>query len=305
MQIKSGATDIRIGTCGYSYPGPPPKGWHGVFYPAEKRRGFDELSFYSDFFNTVEINSSFYRPPLPEMARAWSARTPEDFEFSVKVWQKFTHATRLGDLSMQNERWEAPTAADADMFKNAIAPLVDAGKLGSLLFQYPAGFYFTPANAERLAWTLKAFQGLPAVVELRHRSWSDKRDQTQRLLAEAGAVWAVIDEPKFESSVRQPFEPNGGVFYLRLHGRNRAQWWEHGESWERYDYLYGAEKMLALAKKIREISQNRTARKVVALFNNHARGQAVADGLTLKRALAMEISHSLPRSLVEAYPQLQ
>src|ERR1043166_1775820 len=97
-------SDIRIGTCGYSYPGAPPKGWDGVFYPAERRRGFDELSYYADFFDTVEINSSFYRPPAPAMARAWAAKTPDGFEFSVKAWQKFTHATRLGEPGAARER---------------------------------------------------------------------------------------------------------------------------------------------------------------------------------------------------------
>jgi uncharacterized protein YecE (DUF72 family) len=303
MQITPPIKDIRIGTCGYSYPGPPPKGWQGVFYPSEKRRGFDELAFYADFFSAVEINSSFYRPPAPGMARAWAAKTPPDFEFSVKAWQKFTHATKLGEETSIRERWEAPSAPDVDVFKSAIAPLAEAGKLGALLFQYPAGFYFTKTNAERLAWTLDAFRGFPAVVELRHRSWSDRRGDTESLLAGAGAVWAVIDEPKFESSVRQPFEPNGGMFYLRLHGRNSAQWWEHGESWQRYDYLYGAEKMQALAKRIEQIAERRTARKILAFFNNHARGRAVADGLMLKRALGLDVPE-LPRELTAAYPEL-
>ena len=305
MQITGHVRDIRIGTCGYSYPGPPPKGWDGVFYPAEKRRGFDELSFYADYFNTVEINSSFYRPPPPAVVRAWAAKTPADFEFSVKAWQKFTHATKLGGDTTPQTRWEAPTATDADVFKQSIAPLAEAGKFGALLFQYPASFYFTPSNAERLGWTLDAFRNFPAVVELRHGSWSERRKETESILADTGAIWAVIDEPKFQSSIRQRFEPNRGVFYLRLHGRNSAQWWEHGESWERYDYLYGAEKMQALAKKIRDISEKRTARKILIFFNNHARGQALADGLMLKRALGLEISHILPAELKAAYPQLE
>jgi uncharacterized protein YecE (DUF72 family) len=303
MQISGAMSDIRIGTCGYSYPGAPPKGWDGVFYPAERRRGFDELSYYADFFDTVEINSSFYRPPAPAMARAWAAKTPDGFEFSVKVWQKFTHATRLGEAAAARERWEAPTADDAELFKQALAPLAEAGKLGALLFQYPAGFYFTPANAERVAWTLAAFRDFEKVVELRHRSWSDRREATEKLLADGGAAWAVIDEPKFASSVRQPFAPDRGVFYLRLHGRNSAQWWEHGESWERYDYLYGAEKMQALAKKVKEIAGRTETRKIRVYLNNHARGRAVADGLILKRALGLEVPE-LPKELRAAFPEL-
>src|SRR5437773_11986026 len=81
---------IKIGTSGYSYPGPAPKGWAGTFYPVQGRR-FDALEYYSRFFDVVEINSSFYRPPAPAMAEAWVGKTPDDFEFAVKLWQKFTH----------------------------------------------------------------------------------------------------------------------------------------------------------------------------------------------------------------------
>jgi uncharacterized protein YecE (DUF72 family) len=298
--------NIRIGTCGYSYPGPAPKGWHGVFYPAGKPRGFDELACYSSFFDTVEINSSFYRPPLPGMAEAWTRKTPPDFEFAVKAWQKFTHPTKLGEgTSNRSENWEQPTAADVESFKTSIAALADAGKLGMLLFQYPAGFFLTPDNADRLRWTLQAFHDYPKAVELRHRSWSDRASEVKALLAESKATWAVIDEPKFESSVRQSLDANGNIFYLRLHGRNAEKWWRHREPWERYDYLYGAEEIRALANKIKTIAQSSPQAKIYAFFNNHARAQAVVDGLLLKRELGLELPAPLPQTLVEAYPQLK
>ena len=78
---------IRIGTAGWSYMSGHGK-WAGVFYP----RGTDDpLAFYARFFQTVEVNSTFYRPIEPEMARSWAAKTPADFRFSVKLFQKFTH----------------------------------------------------------------------------------------------------------------------------------------------------------------------------------------------------------------------
>src|ERR1043165_6813810 len=82
---------ILIGTAGYSYPGPPPKGWYGAFYPDQKHKGFDELKYYSSIFNTVKINSTFYRTASVAMTKNWAAKTPADFSFAIKFWQKFTH----------------------------------------------------------------------------------------------------------------------------------------------------------------------------------------------------------------------
>ena len=89
------AKDIKIGTSGYSYAGLPPKGWFGVFYPDKKHKGFDELKYYSQIFNTCEINNTFYRPPSPAITKAWSNKTPDDFSFSIKLWQKFTQPTKI------------------------------------------------------------------------------------------------------------------------------------------------------------------------------------------------------------------
>jgi hypothetical protein len=90
------ARDIKIGTSGYSNPGPPPKGWYGAFYPEKKTKGFDELKYYSKVFNTCEINSTFYRPPAPAITTAWATKTPDDFLFAIKLWQKFTHPMKIG-----------------------------------------------------------------------------------------------------------------------------------------------------------------------------------------------------------------
>ena len=143
---------IRIGTSGYSYPGASPKGWYGSFYPETKARGFDELEYYSSFFDTVEINSSFYRPPSAGTADGWVRRTPPRFEFAVKAWQKFTHAMKVGEgAAGAKENWQSATTDDADLFKGSIAPLADAGKLAALLFQLPPGFHVTAENSEKLS----------------------------------------------------------------------------------------------------------------------------------------------------------
>ena len=305
MEETEFTQSLKIGTSGYSYPGPPPKGWHGLFYPKTRGKRFDELEYYSSFFNTVEINTTFYRPPAPGMAEAWARKTPTDFEFAIKVWQKFTHPAQIGEEIGQAERkWEGPTDADVEFFKRSFGALSDAGKLGILLFQYPPGFHTTSENIERLCWTLKAFKEYPRAVELRHRSWSDRGKETKALLEREGATWVIIDEPKFASSVKQEFEPAGEIFYLRLHGRNREKWWSHKEAWERYDYFYGPEEIRFFSNKIREVAQKSPQTKIYVFFNNHAKGQAVADGLMLMHEMGQATSAAIPKALLGVYPQL-
>jgi len=299
------STRFHIGTCGYSYPGDPPNGWSGIFYPKGGKKRVDELEFYASFFNSVEINSTFYRPASAAMARAWISRTPVDFVFTVKVWQKFTHAAKLGDgASGTAEPWAPFDRADIEYFSAGIAPLVEAGRLGGLLFQYPAGFVRNPENAERLEAALAAFNFCPKVVELRHRSWSDRRAETDALLSRLRASWAFIDEPKFPMSVKQDLTATDELTYLRLHGRNAEKWWKHQDAWERYDYFYQAENIHRLTERLRQLAGKSPRSKFNVFFNNHARAQAVANGLMLQAVLTSGAQSRAPRSMIEAFPEL-
>ncbi len=297
---------LRIGTSGYSYPGPPPKGWFGVFYPETKRKRFDELEYYSQFFDTVEINTTFYRPPAPGMAKAWSTKTPESFEFAVKVWQKFTHARLIGEEVQQGkEWWEPPTQDDVDLFLTGIEPLADSGKLGVLLFQYPPGFHFTGDNVERLRWTLRAFKDYPKVVELRHRSWSDRSRETKEVLKEFRASWVLIDEPKFASSVKQEFVAVGEILYLRAHGRNEENWWSPPEAWMRYDYCYSIEEIQQFARELKGVIQERPdLNKAFVFFNNHARGQGAVNAIMLSHEMGIAIKGAPTETLLRTFPQI-
>ena len=294
---------IKIGTSGYSYPGPAPKGWAGTFYPVQGRR-FDALEYYSRFFDVVEINSSFYRPPAPAMAEAWVAKTPDDFEFAVKLWQKFTHPRKIGGDGAKTE-WEPVTKDDLDLFKTGLLPLAQSGKLGALLLQYPAGFYCTPENMEKLGETLRSFAEYPKVVEVRHKSWSDRIEETKALLQEHNASLALIDEPKFASSIRQRFEAVGDMLYFRAHGRNAQSWWQHQEGWERYDYLYSWQEIKRLGEKLKSVSEARpNLKKAVVFFNNHARAQAVANALMLAHEMGLPLKARPSESLVQQFPEL-
>ena len=288
---------LRIGTSGWNYP--TGKGsWNGIFYPLpeDRERGFDELRFYAERFNTVEVNSTFYGQPRANAALGWVKRTPADFEFTVKMYQKFTHP----EMSVE----PGPvTAADVDAFKGGIDPLAASGKLGPLLVQFPASFQRTQEAVDYLGWLLRAFAGYPLAVELRHRSWSDALAATEALLGEHRAAWVQIDEPKFPSSIRQDLTGSKADFYyLRLHGRNAKEWWDHAESEDRYNYFYSAEELAPIASKVR--TARATAKKAYLLLNNHFSAQSVANATMLKKMLDEPVTARMPAELVERFPDL-
>ncbi len=292
---------VRIGTSGWNYPSGRGT-WNGVFYPARRPRGFDELAYYAEHFDTVEVNSTFYRMPDAAQARSWHRRTPAPFLFAVKLFQKFTHP----DLYLAKTGaadWDL-SRGDVDRFRTGIAPLADAGKLAALLVQFPPSFHATDETREYLAWLLEAFGGYPTAVELRHRSWSDAGAATSALLDEGGAAWVLIDEPKFESSVRQSLDPAGRapLAYLRLHGRNAARWWEHDAAEDRYDYLYSPAELAPLAEPARRASA--AGRRVLIYFNNHFSAKAAANAAVLKHDLGQVVPGAYPAAMVDRYPDL-
>src|ERR671936_674785 len=160
--------DLRIGTSGWSYPAGRGT-WNGVFYPKPRPKGFDELSFYAEHFDTVEVNSTFYGQPRAEVTRRWVERTPANFEFSVKLFQKFTHprmfkervtGTLPDDARHDDELVEAlarPNDADLDEFRRGVDPLASSGRLGALLAQFPPSFKNTPASRAYVERLLRAF----------------------------------------------------------------------------------------------------------------------------------------------------
>jgi uncharacterized protein YecE (DUF72 family) len=285
-------SELRIGTSGWSYPSGPGT-WNGIFYPAAtggRARRFDELAYYAEHFDTVEVNSSFYRLPDPAVTRTWARRTPPGFDFSLKLFQKFTHPA----MHERGSRSGAPpdasippvpavTLADVDAFKAAVGPLADAGKLGALLAQFPPSFRDSDDTRRYLAWLLDAFKGYPVAVELRHASWSDHAAQTLSLLTGRGAAWTQIDEPKFRSSIRQNLLPNlRGLYYMRLHGRNAGQWWTHDHPDERYNYLYSAAELGGIGDTIASV--RRLVQKMYIYLNNHFAAKAVANAAALRHA---------------------
>jgi uncharacterized protein YecE (DUF72 family) len=293
---------LLIGTSGYSYPGFPPKGWRGAFYPEKKVKGFDELKYYSQIFNTVEINFTFYRPPSQAVAESWVDKTPTDFSFAIKLWQKFTHPAKIGRKNSEDQ-WLPVTQEDIDEFRRGIQPLAETGKLGALLVQYPTGFHCTPENQEKVDRVLRAFYDYPKVVELRHNSWNESPEM-RALLEENRASVVLIDEPKFGSSIRQDFAAIGEIFYFRAHGRNAKAWWRPKESWERYDYCYSRDEIKKIAQRITGATSAPGIKKGFAFFNNHARANAPANAIMLSQELGLRLKAMPAEGMLAKFPQL-
>lgn len=309
--------DLRIGTSGWSYPTGEGT-WNGIFYPAKRTaaagRGkgkFDELAYYAERFDTVEINSTFYRTPAVTVTKSWAARTPKNFEFSLKLYQKFTHPKMFKEAALKRapgaegkelEALATINKSDVDEFKRAMDPLADAGKLGALLAQFPPSFKADTQAIDYLAWLLHEFRDHRVAVELRHRTWSDDLDTTLKLLNAAKAAFVQIDEPKFQTSIDQNFLPNmKGFYYMRLHGRNAKEWWKHAKSEDRYNYLYSGEELdefAGVADAVRTL-----VKKMYLYTNNHFAGKAVANAVMLKERLGLPVEGDYPDEFLERYPE--
>ena len=295
-------SNLRIGTSGWNYPAG--KGtWNGIFYPAAvkerrvkgtARAKFDELAYYAEHFDTVEVNTTFYGQPKAAVAQTWADRTPTGFEFSLKLHRSLTHADISG---------VPPLDLDAiDEYRRGIEPLAAAGRIGALLAQFPPSFKQTPEARDYLDALLHRFREYPTAVELRHRSWSDDFSATLSLLNSHHAALTQIDEPKFKLSIRQNQLPNiSGFYYMRLHGRNAQQWWKHDKSEDRYNYLYSANELKPFADTAD--AARRLVKKFHLYFNNHFASKAVANAVMIKKQLGEPIPGTYPKAFVDRYPE--
>ena len=249
------------------------------------------------------------------MTGGWAERTPPGFEFSVKLFQKFTHPRmfreRVARALPEEARDDAgtidslaqPNRADLDEFRRGIEPLAARGRLGALLAQFPPSFKDDPPSRERLERLLRAFDDYPVAVELRHRSWSDRIGETLGLLNAFGAAWVQIDEPKFKFSIRQNYLPNiQGFYYMRLHGRNVQQWWRHDKSEDRYDYLYSADELTEFTETAD--AARHLVKKLYLYTNNHFSAKSVANAAMIKQQLGEPIDGEYPPEFAARYPEL-
>jgi uncharacterized protein YecE (DUF72 family) len=253
---------LYIGTSGYSY-----QDWVGRYYPpALKKSQF--LEFYAREFAAVEVNYTYYRLPSARTLEHMAAKTPPEFKFTVKASRQLTH-----------EREE--NSAEFSEFVAALQPLIDRGKLGCILAQFPHSFHPTIPSSEYLKLLRERMADLPVVVEFRNARWHHPR--VYEFLRENDLGFCCVDEPKLWGLLPPVAELTSDIGYARFHGRNAAKWWKHDEPHERYDYTYSDDELVEWVPKIRKLLVN--ASDVFVFCNNHWESQAIATARQLRLLL--------------------
>lgn len=256
---------IRIGTSGYSF-----VDWVGSFYPPGTPRG-GMLDEYVRHFDTVEINSSYYRIPSADMFARMEAKTQPGFEFMVKLFQGMTHKTE-DDSAMYRD------------FAASVVPLKDAGKFAGYLAQFPWQFKKTAEAEDRLAALRDRLPGDPLFAEFRHDSWIEAA--TFEFLREKGIGYCSVDEPRLAGLVPPVAVATTDVAYVRLHGRNARDWWGKGGG-DRYNYDYKAEELVEWTQKMHTLEEK--VKKVYAFFNNCHAGHAARNAELMMELLGGEL----------------
>jgi uncharacterized protein YecE (DUF72 family) len=290
--------EIRIGPAGWSY-----ADWAGYVYPARRPKGFHEATYLAQFFDTIEINTSFYGPMRADHAKLWVERVSANprFLFTAKLWQKFTHEP-------------VSTREDERIVREGFDVLRRAGKLGAVLAQFPFSFHRSAENIVGLTVLLQRFADYPLAVELRHASWNVP--EAFALLSEHGAAFCNIDQPVIGRSIEPRDSPTGAqatpknlaiapIGYIRLHGRRYDTWFSDDPAmpaFERYNYLYSAEELAPWAGRVR--NESAVAQKVFAVTNNHYLGKGVVNALQLLSMLK-GAKVNVPDPLRVKYPELE
>ena len=273
---------VRIGTCSWA-----DDTLSKYFYPP-KLPAKERLAWYSQFFDTVEVDSTYYRLPGESMVQGWADRTPDGFTMHVKAFGLMTrHPVKLEvlpedlhDVMPVDERGRVdrpPRELRGEVFRRfleALEPLRSAGKLGGILFQFPSYVVFKDASLEYIEWAREQLGSDEMLVEFRHRSWldEDNRVETLSFLERIGAAYVTVDAPRSDTAKNLiPTVPavTAGTAYVRFHGRNLGTWNKRGGSAaERFDYLYSDEELGEWTGTLKELAAS--ANEAYAFFNNNA-----------------------------------
>ncbi len=286
-RASTGSHRVLIGPAGWSY-----ADWKGILYPMRRPTGFREAEFLSRYFDTIEINSSFYNPARPELCRQWLeyvAANPR-FLYTAKLWQRFTHES-------------GATAADVAAVREGFDVLAAGNRLGAVLVQFPFSFHNTDENFSRLDALAKEFSVYPLVVEVRHSSWMVPRFFDW--LRERGVGFCNIDQPVIGKSVKPSEKATSRIGYVRLHGRRYDTWFSDDPASppsERYNYLYSEEELAPWSERIHKTSAH--AETTFVITNNHFEAKGVVNALELIHLLS-GAKVRVPEDLRHHYPQLE
>jgi uncharacterized protein YecE (DUF72 family) len=278
---------ILVGPAGWSY-----SDWSGIVYPSRRPRGFHQAAYLSEFFDTIEINTSFYNPLRAETAAEWIELVAANpgFLFTAKLWQKFTHE-------------EGATAADEKMVRAGFDVLHGAGRLGAVLLQFPFSFHNSAENLARLEKVVGTFREYPLVVEVRHSSWA--QPDFYAFLRERQVGICNIDQPLIGRSIKPAERVTSALGYVRLHGRREDTWFSDDPempSYERYNYLYSEQELLPWAARVERVAEH--AKTTFVVTNNHFEGKGVVNALQLIYMITHD-KVKVPEPLRHRYPELE
>jgi uncharacterized protein YecE (DUF72 family) len=289
--------DVRIGTAGWSY-----KDWDGIFYPSGmQRRKQHALEYLARFFDTTEINTSFYGPLKPELAKLWCrkvAAVNSRFLFTAKLFRAFTHSP-IAVMEPTSAATIRPTDDDEVRTREGLDAIASEGRLGALLIQFPVSFKNTGLNREYLDRLLRQFIEYPRVVEVRHSSWNNA--ETLAAFAQQNVAFCNIDQPVLGLSLAPTEHVTAPIAYVRLHGRNYSEWFDSDNRNDRYNYLYKARELEGWKEKIENVAEK--AQTTYVITNNHFESKAGVNALELK-AMITGKRILAPPTLIQKYPAL-
>lgn len=277
---------IRIGLAGW--------GDHDDLYPA-RTPAKDKLAWYAKYFNVVEVDSSFYAVLGEEVYRRWLAETPSDFTFIIKAYQGMTG----------HSRGKSPFGGPGDMFQaylDSIRPVVEAGRLKAVMFQFPPWFDCTAEHVRQLRAIRKWMGNLPLALEFRHQSWFTpaNRERTLEFMRQEGWIHIVCDEPQIgRGSVPTVLEPTDPELIVRMHGRNAAGWSQaSAPNWReiRTLYRYSLEELQDWVGMLDQLFSQGT-KEICMIFNNNSGGDAAANALDMMGLLGQSPRELPPRQI--------
>jgi uncharacterized protein YecE (DUF72 family) len=298
VSSQAAARSIRIGTAGWSY-----KDWDGIFYPPGlQHRRIHPLEYLARFFDTTEINTSFYGPLKAEHAKLWCRRVAEvnsKFLFTAKLYRAFTHSP-LAVMEPTSAATIRPTDEDEARTREGLDALASEGRLGALLIQFPVSFKNTSLNREYLDRLLRQFIEYPRVVEVRDSSWNNS--ETLADFTRKDVAFCNIDQPVLGNSLGPTEHVTAPLAYVRLHGRNYSEWFDSDNRNDRYNYLYKEKELEGWKERISSMAAR--ARTTYVITNNHFESRAGVNALELK-AMLSRARVAAPPTLIEKYPELR
>lgn len=276
---------VFCGPAGWSYPH-----WNGSVFPKSKPRGFHALETLAQYFDAIEINTTFYQPIRPEISRLWLQKVAHNpkFLFTAKLHRRFTHDRTLDE-------------AEVAQFKDGLWPLLRAKKLGCLLMQFPWTFRYTEENRAFLILLRRTFHEFPLVAEMRHSSWT--HEEALGTLIDHRVGFCNIDQASFTKATPPTGFLTTGIGYVRLHGRNPQDWKQElhlaGAPASRHDYLYSNAELLEWKPRIEHLQEH--AERTFVIANNDAAGKSVVNALQMASLLGDD-RQLAPVDLVRKYP---